>query len=1547
MEPIPIHCDAAVNTFTIEPALPEGMVIDPTTGTISGRLVNYNNENIVYTVTATTTGRGSTTTAFTFRARSQLEMTTHGAIGCYWKTITECKTPDFDFFYKNAADLCMTVNEMRFTDNDVDNTWPGLDRRFVDYYSAYFYTYVLVLQDATYEFILSSDDGALLFVDDLATPLVARDGCRALGETMATKTLTTGRHLLVVRFFEYNSWSSMYVKFGSPDANIPTTFLTGDYMRVGGRGPTFVKYPFIAGYVNTDLPYSMPQLSSGAPVSWTVSPDLPQGMTIDVNGYISGRPAVTVNNVYTVTATGVNGIAKAEVTIVITDTMKSGWRTKLYEITDHETHSSGMPIVCTYNMLTGNAIRLSQVDIREEINYEESVQDTVWSGFPLGFNTFFYMEYEGYLKMDKTGLWKLRLTCDDGCKLIGADEQLIINHWGCNEYSAVTANYAVSKAGYYYFRVEYQQANGNKGVKLEWQAPDNIWEVVPVEKVFYLPTGVLSYHMEQAHYYQNSAIEENYPVFFSVTSMNNFKIFPELPMGMQLNAQTGRILGTPSTLQIMTKYTVSAEAGGKQYETVIAFDVTVLNAPSGLSYSHSGAAVGTGVTVTLVPLREISPLTIQLPASCTTATCPVSSYTIQPSLPSGLSFNPSTGAITGIPRVSSAATLYTIIASNPAGYTTIPLSLAVSGCRGEGWEGEFIHVWFLSGYGAVNIQTTTGTTQQCSVDTMKADGTAETMQCMSSVQSSGTYPNLVPGRSTFCVNAALFSSSQVKVTCNDNNGCRWQITKDDGTHFPFRYAYSDVGYAPYYDTIPYPTSFTPLTSLTLSKNQITAYPGYEIENIMITANGCYKTLTITPAFGSVTVSEGMPILMGMASGTGSQTYTITATGTSGTASATLSVTYGECSSAAGQRLITFKKTTFQYGTEESWELKRGTASVYSSGALQSDMVYPVTLCLTPDTYSVMLYDSYGDGWVSGGTVTALDENGYLLERWSIPAYSSQTTHKIVEETFVLESLMGDTQWSYLIDGKPHRNWNKIDYDRSAWKVGTHGEMGTWKQNGVYFVHEFTLTDADMYPVVEFGVYYRDGVIVYLNEQEVYRRNMGSGTPSQTTAAASSFDDYLQRIGTAAGHLLRTGKNVLAIEMHRTSTTNGPLFWNAYVKYTAGDCVTRSVGGTIRESNFYDKAGETAAEAWDGRKDTQWTENGLPAWTVYAYDFDHVEWINRVTVTSNRDDATRDPAKFTLYGSNDGVYWDKLYSYERNEMFTARSQSHSYMMMDHMNSYGQYKFEINRSRSGVAQVSVADLYLEACRLVYCPKEGDYPGTNAGTTVTIDCAEGFIGERYRSCSDDRLKPSWLKADESECRSKTPQKGTSYIDVVYAISLIDMNNMQGEGAAAVAAILSSYVNLEPRYVDAWKVKDVTDLFDHDQMKDKTITAVWVRITCSDEQASELLMKVGGSINQLQSDLTTYYTNLFQPATVVAIYREAELSQNKGVGEVSVGLVITLVILILIVVGILSFYIWTRVKNRSRKNGAKKLRATTTKATAKKNNEKTNEKNEKKNRV
>ena len=57
---------------------------------------------------------------------------------------------------------------------------------------------------------------------------------------------------------------------------------------------------------------------------------------------------------------------------------------------------------------------------------------------------------------------------------------------------------------------------------------------------------------------------------------------------------------------------------------------------------------------------------------------PVTSYSISPTLPTGLSFNTSTGAISGTPTVISGATTYTVTATNASGSTTTSINITVN-----------------------------------------------------------------------------------------------------------------------------------------------------------------------------------------------------------------------------------------------------------------------------------------------------------------------------------------------------------------------------------------------------------------------------------------------------------------------------------------------------------------------------------------------------------------------------------------------------------------------------------------------------------------------------------------------------------------------------------------------------------------------------------------------------------------------------------------------------------------------------------------------------
>ena len=90
----------------------------------------------------------------------------------------------------------------------------------------------------------------------------------------------------------------------------------------------------------------------------------------------------------------------------------------------------------------------------------------------------------------------------------------------------------------------------------------------------------------------------------------------------------------------------------------------VVQPPSGLSYTTATAVYTKGTAIT--------------PNSPSSTGGAVTSYSVSPALPAGLSLSTSTGIISGTPTVATATASYTVTASNSTGSTTASLSITVN-----------------------------------------------------------------------------------------------------------------------------------------------------------------------------------------------------------------------------------------------------------------------------------------------------------------------------------------------------------------------------------------------------------------------------------------------------------------------------------------------------------------------------------------------------------------------------------------------------------------------------------------------------------------------------------------------------------------------------------------------------------------------------------------------------------------------------------------------------------------------------------------------------
>jgi hypothetical protein len=162
-------------------------------------------------------------------------------------------------------------------------------------------------------------------------------------------------------------------------------------------------------------------------------------------------------------------------------------------------------------------------------------------------------------------------------------------------------------------------------------------------------------------------------------------------------------------------------------------------------------------------------------------------------------------------------------------------------------------------------------------------------------------------------------------------------------------------------------------------------------------------------------------------------------------------------------------------------------------------------------------------------------------------------------------------WRYLDTGAdPGEAWRQPDFDDSAWSAGPaplgystgaadswidahHGTTvrfgpdPNWRILTTYFRTEFVVPSAASVEWFTLELLRDDGAVVFLNGQEVWRDNLPAAVPITPTDQASAAisgtaeDRYLlQRLPSS---LLRTGANVLTVEVHQVNPTSTDLHFD--------------------------------------------------------------------------------------------------------------------------------------------------------------------------------------------------------------------------------------------------------------------------------------------------------------------------------------------------------------------------------------------------------------------
>ena len=158
-----------------------------------------------------------------------------------------------------------------------------------------------------------------------------------------------------------------------------------------------------------------------------------------------------------------------------------------------------------------------------------------------------------------------------------------------------------------------------------------------------------------------------------------------------------------------------------------------------------------------------------------------------------------------------------------------------------------------------------------------------------------------------------------------------------------------------------------------------------------------------------------------------------------------------------------------------------------------------------------------------------------------------------QKTVLLEAR---SSWHVDDDGKADPGWQAADFDHSAWPSKTapigYGKDGWLNDRSlkaknshtvVYFRKVFTLDDPAKYPNAHLRANYDDGIIAYLNGQEIGRSKSMAGKKTNPDSHEGGRYETIAKIESSK---LRKGKNVLAIELHNRDLNSSDIGLDASI-----------------------------------------------------------------------------------------------------------------------------------------------------------------------------------------------------------------------------------------------------------------------------------------------------------------------------------------------------------------------------------------------------------------
>ena len=488
-----------------------------------------------------------------------------------------------------------------------------------------------------------------------------------------------------------------------------------------------------------------------------------------------------------------------------------------------------------------------------------------------------------------------------------------------------------------------------------------------------------------------------------------------------------------------------------------------------------------------------------------------------------------------------------------------------------------------------------------------------------------------------------------------------------------------------------------------------------------------------------TVSPDLPegILLdattGMISGTARTanggTFVISATKiTGGTSQFTLHLTVGYCT--GDQSLITMTVRTDFSPQEGSYSLYRGRdtsgepVSSVDKFAQSSTLVY-YDFCLPNDLYTMVLKDTWGDGWYApAGAMFSVDIGAF---RFEVDQMASASKSILFSSYLPFQDEF--TNWK-VQTGEVPEDWMARNYNDESWEQKKTGEIGTAPNVAVYLRHHFSVPSVSDYQVLNVLVKFAGGVVAYLNGHKVARFNL----PSEFTASTPALSEHDPTKPTFFHVILNmvdisTTDNVIAFEIHRAEDVSSSVAVSFYATGVFGvnDCSivrdsfisTNSTGfssGSVE--NIFDLSPLTTSQLESAEVPSiMWEVENLEGSRFNSYGL--------------LSGSTSSNWGFSLYGT----IRSQLIKLHETISETTKSRVRSYYNVSAgLMEFSALRWQLDILPSAGTVPPLTEILIMYCKSSgdLCPGVDDFPTVAEGQISPSLCGTGMTGYSYRECS-----------------------------------------------------------------------------------------------------------------------------------------------------------------------------------------------------------------------